>query len=316
MKKVLITAQAHPLLQNTLSENGYEVFYEPGIKREGILALISELTGLVVTTRVLVDKELLNKASALQWIGRLGSGLEHIDTEFASTLGINCFSTPEGNCTSVGEHSLGMLLSLLHRIVISSAEVNNNVWIRNENRGIELTGKTVGIIGLGHTGSAFTKVLRGFDLRILAYDKNKDEEKYVHGAIPASLQEIQAKADVISFHLPYTTETHRFADKDFFDGLSRSPVIINTSRGAIVDGSALLHALEKEQISGACLDVLENEKINSLSAGEREIFKLMQTDPRILLTPHIAGYSMEASYKMSAFLLQKLGMVISKSSSH
>ena len=310
MKKVLITATAHPILEQTLFEHGYEVFYMPNITAEELESCIGDVHGIVVTTRIKLNKELLSKAGALQWIGRLGSGLEHIDTDHARSMGIACYSTPEGNCTSVGEHSLGMLLSLMHRICHSSIEVSNSIWLRNENRGIELTGKTVGVIGLGHTGSAFAKVLQGFDVRILANDKYKDISDNTFGAIAADLVEISKEADVISFNLPHTEETYHLGNEKFFRGLERKPIIINTSRGAVIDSRALLSAIDNGYVSGACLDVLENEKLKAHSTDEKVVFEQMQHSNKILLTPHIAGYSYEASYKMSSYLLHKLGLAL------
>ena len=310
MKKVLITATAHPILEQTLSRHGYEVIYKPNVMAEELDNYIGDLYGIVVTTRIKLDKDLLDRGKTLQWIGRLGSGLEHIDTGHAQSLGIACYSTPEGNCTSVGEHALGMLLSLMHRICHSSIEVRNNIWLRNENRGIELTGKTVGIIGLGHTGSAFAKVLQGFDVRILANDKYKDISDNRFGAIAADLDVISKEAEIISFHLPFTDDTRGMGNEQFFTGLERKPIIINTSRGAVINSRALLSAIDNGFVSGACLDVLENENLKALNAEEKNIFEQMQGSDKVLLTPHIAGYSQEASYKMSTYLLHKLGLAL------
>ncbi len=304
---IIITANAHPVLAETLIQRGYEVLYAPDITYEELSEKIASVTGLVVTTRLKIDKAILEKASRLKWIGRLGSGLELIDLAYAAEKNIQCISTPEGNRNAVAEHALGLLLNLTNNITKSQLDVRNGNWLREENRGIEMSGKTVGIVGYGNTGQAFTKLLMAFDITVLAYDKYKFDFGTV-AVKEANLEQLCRYADVISFHVPLTGETKYMADEHFFDALKQKPFIINTSRGKVVKTSALITALKEGKISGAALDVLENENISNLHEEEKELLSFLQKQDNVVLTPHIAGYSVEAFYKMSKILLEKLGI--------
>ena len=306
---IIVTAKAHPVLMDTLQEKGYEVLYAPEITYDELSKIVENATGLVVTTRIKIDSAILDKAASLRWIGRLGSGLELIDLDYAASKNILCISSPEGNRNAVAEHALGLLLNLTNNISKSQAEVRNGQWIRDENRGTELNGKTIGIIGYGNTGAAFTKLLLAFNVTVLAYDKYK----YGFGNAnikEANLEQVCRYADVISFHLPLTEETRYMADEDFFNALLQKPYIINTSRGKVIKTSALIKALQDEQVKGAALDVLENEDISNLNEKEKQEFDFLKNRPDVLITPHIAGYSAEAFYKMSEILLQKLGIMV------
>ena len=309
MKKVLITAFAHEALREGLVARGYDVEVSSSISYEELKKNIHQYFGLVITTRLLIDKSLLDHASNLVWIARLGSGMEIVDVDYAAQKNIICISSPEGNRDAVGEHCLGMLLSLMHNIQRSSQEVKEGKWIREANRGWELGGKTVGIIGYGNTGSAFSKLLAPFGVTVLGYDKYKTSFAHDH-VREASLEQVLAYSDVISLHLPLNDETYHFATTHFFELMKRKPYFINSSRGALVDTSSLIDALDRSLIAGAGLDVIENEDFATHSDLEKSLLGNMVKRDNVIITPHIAGYSHEALLKMAEVVLNKLDIGI------
>jgi D-3-phosphoglycerate dehydrogenase len=307
MKKIIVTAKTHPYLIEHLTQKGYNVLYNKNMNYETLFKEIKDAYGVITTTSILFDKAMIDEAKQIQWLGRLGSGMEHIDVEYATSKGIKCISSPEGNCNAVAEMALGMLLNLLRNITTSSQEVKQLIWKRDENRGTELRGKTVAIIGFGHTGSAFAKLLEPFGVKLLAYDKYKNGFGN-HFVNESNLQEIFDEADVVSFHLPLTNEVKYFANVSFFNQFKKNIIILNTSRGEVVKTDDLIKSLCSKKVLACGLDVLENEKLSSLSSIQKNQLTTLLSMPNVLITPHIAGYTHEALLNMGRVLLQKLDL--------
>ncbi|MES2619277.1 MAG: NAD(P)-dependent oxidoreductase [Bacteroidota bacterium] len=304
-QKILITDELHPLLQQGLEKDGFAVDYRPDISADEVLKIIDGYEGLVINTKIYVGKEMLDRALKLQFVGRAGSGLEVIDLEYAKQKNVVAFNTPEGNRTAVAEHALGMLLNLMNNILKGDEEVRRYEWKREENRGHELSGKTVALIAYGNNAQSFAKVLSGFDVEILAYDK------YVHGfssdlVKEVSLETIFEKADVLSLHLPLTDETRYMVDYNFLSSFKKPIWFVNMSRGKVLRTEDMLRSIQQGKIISAALDVLENEKLHTLSPEEKKVFDALIADKRVLLSPHVAGWTHESKRKIAETLLSKI----------
>jgi len=307
LRKVLITDFVHDLLIEDLEDAGFEAVYLPKIKLDEVKAIIHRYCVVVINTKTVMDRDMIDKAINLKLIVRLGSGLDIIDLEYAKQKNVKVVNTPEGNRNAVAEHALGLLLSLFNNICISNREVKVMQWNREKNRGIELDGKTIGIIGFGNTGSQFAKKLSGFDVNILAFDKYKqrfaDNIRYVK---ETSLDSIFKEADVISFHVPLTKETKYFFNKEFIEKVKKDFYLINTSRGMVVNTEDLIEGLETGKVKGAVLDVLENEKLSSYSPAEMKMYKKLFSMANVVVTPHIAGWTNESKIKIAELSLKNI----------
>ena len=306
--RVLFLDIVHPILEEKLTENGFSCHHNYSCIYDEALKLIPDYQGLVIRSRIPVDANFIAAATSLKFIARSGAGLENIDLHAAASANIDVFNSPEGNMDAVGEHAIGMILMLFNKLNFADLEVRNGEWNREKNRGIELAGRTVGIIGFGFMGSAFAKKLSGFGCQILAYDKYKTgyAPDYVK---EVTLEYLQENADIISIHLPLSEETDYYVDEDFINACPKPFYLINTARGRHVKTAALLQGLASEKVLGACLDVLEYEKksFEKLSFADLpDDFKTLTTLQQVVLSPHVAGWTTESYEKLSFFLATKI----------
>ncbi|WP_010255940.1 2-hydroxyacid dehydrogenase [Myroides injenensis] len=307
-KKVLHLDSNHPLMIAQLSAMGYENIENYTSTKEEIEQDISQFEGIIIRSRFSLDKSFLEKATNLKFIGRVGAGLENIDCEYATSRGISLIAAPEGNRTAVGEHALGMLLSLMNKLNLVDQEVRKGIWIREGNRGFEIEGKTIGIIGYGNMGNAFAKRLQGFDCDVIFYDiKEGLENNY---AKQVSLAELQEKADILSIHTPQTNETINMINESFINSFAKPFWFINTARGTAVNTKDLVVALKNKKILGAALDVLEYEKssFENMFSGNTlpEPMQYLINAKNVLLSPHIAGWTIESKEKLAQVIVDKI----------
>jgi D-3-phosphoglycerate dehydrogenase len=312
-KKILFLDSNHPAMLEMLRGKGIVCDEDYFSSKQEVLRKISGYDGVIIRSRFKLDREFLDAATKLKVIGRAGAGMENIDVAYAESKGIKCVHAPEGNRVAVGEHALGMLLSLMNNFRRADNEVRSGIWKREENRGTELTGKTVGIIGYGNMGSAFAKVLRGFDVTILAYDKYRKNfgDEFV---TESSMQKIFAEADVLSLHVPLTAETKNLVNREYLNSFAKNFWLLNTARGPVVNTADLVNALQSGKIVGAGLDVLEYESTSfeNLSAEQLpEAFQYLRTADNVILTPHIAGWTFESHKKIAEVLATKVSAILS-----
>jgi D-3-phosphoglycerate dehydrogenase / 2-oxoglutarate reductase len=302
---ILIIDDVHELLPKGLSEVGANVLYLPNANREEVLKALPGKQVLVVRTKINVDEEVFKIGSDLKYIARAGAGLDNIDLQEAERKGIICFNAGEANSDAVGEQTLGMLLMLFNNLARANEEVKQGIWKREANRGIELAGKTVAIIGYGNTGAAFAKKLSGMGVQVLAYDKYK-RGFGTHQVVESNWEEIYQKADVLSFHVPLTEETKYYFDKEKVERFKKEFYLLNLSRGKVVKTEDLVEALKNGRVKGAALDVLENEDLKSLNREQKSLFEYLCKSEKVILSPHIGGWTKESYYKISKVILDKL----------
>lgn len=306
--KVLVLDKVDPLLSNGLKHLGFILIEEYQAPREELLTSLDEITGIIIRSRLKIDQEILEAAPNLRFVGRVGAGMENIDVSFAEKRGVRCFRAAEGNRTAVGEHALGMLLMLLNNMRRADQEVRSGLWRREENRGYELDGRIVGIVGYGQMGSAFAKKLSGLGVQVLAYDLYKTD--FEHGHVKeVEMDFIYKYADVLSLHVPETDLTRGMVDEEYLNRFEKNIYLINTSRGKVVKTADLVRAMKKGKVLGACLDVLEYEKSSFENFFESELpddFRYLVESDRTILTPHIAGWTHESRKKMALAILRQI----------
>lgn len=304
--KILIVDDLHPAFKESAIAMGFEVHDRPSITRKETLGIIADYTGIAVRTKFLIDKELMQLAVNLKFIARAGAGLDNIDEAFARERNIQLLNAPQGNMDAVGEHALALLLNLMNNVRNADIEVRNGIWNREGNRGYELRGRTVAVIGYGFMGRSFAKKLSGFDVNVIAYDKYKTgfSDDY---AKEVSMEEIVKQSDVLSLHIPLTKETRQMVDEEYLRHFRKPIFLINTARGEVVNTKAVLSAIQNNKILGAGLDVLEVEKFPALEA--QDWFSELRTSGKVILTPHVGGWTFESYRKISEVLAEKLSRV-------
>ena len=303
--KILVTEDIHQIFFDELASAHILVEDRSNINsRDELKALLPLYDGMLVRSKFFIDEDLIAGAKNLKLIARAGAGMDNIDEIYCQENNITLINAPEGNRDAVAEHVIGMLLNLMRNISKSNAEIKNGIWLREENRGIEIGGKTIGIIGYGNTGKALAKKLSSFGVQVIAYDKylTNYSDQFAQGV---SLNELQNRADIISIHVPLTVETKYLIDAAFLSNLKTGVVILNASRGPVLQTAALIQYINNGKVAYAALDVLENEKIDQLNAAEQATFDLLCKESKVLLTSHIAGWTEASYYKIASVLAQK-----------
>ena len=295
----------HLSIISMLENEGHQVTYSPKITRSEILEQVGLYEGLIIRSKTPMDRELLEKATHLKFIGRAGAGLDQIDLDYLETRNVKLFHAAKGNRDAVAEHALGGLLALFNQVIKSDQEVRKGIWDREGNRGHELMGKTVGIFGYGNMGQSFAKRLAGFGVRVLAYDKYKADfgNELVE---EVSWQKLKQEADILSIHVPLTAETRNFFTLDELKGFSNPIWLINTARGEVISFATLNQALDQGVLKGAVLDVLENEKFQKFSESQQKEFSHLAQRENVLFSPHVAGWTFESYVKINEVLVENI----------
>ena len=305
MKKCLIIDRMHECIIPLLKEAGYQADYQPGLSRDEVLACISIYEGLIVRSKLAVDQELIGRATALRFVGRAGAGLDQIDVDALAARNIAVLNAPEGNRDALAEHMVGLLLGLLNKIHQADRQVRSGVWDREGSRGVELMGKTVGIVGYGYMGQAFARRLSGFGVNVLAYDKYKQHYGDAY-ATEASMDALYEQADIVSFHVPLTEETYHLVDESYLARFRKNIFLLNSARGKIITLKTLAKAIAQGKVRGAALDVLENESLTQLTDEQQHYFNELTQSDRVLFTPHVGGWTYESFEKISRVLAEKI----------
>jgi D-3-phosphoglycerate dehydrogenase len=303
--KVLIVDKMHDSIVPLITGIGLKAEYKPGISREEILACIGEYVGLIVRSKIQIDRELIDNATQLLFVARAGAGIDNIDTSYAEQKNIHILNAPEGNRDPVGEHAVGLLLNLLNKISSANDQVKKGIWDREGNRGIELKGKVVGIFGYGNTGEAFSKKLSGFDCQILAYDKFR--KGFSNSRVQeVQLDEFRRETEILSIHVPLDDVTSGLFSKEELIKYPQLKIILNTARGGILNLKDALEMLENKSLIGLGLDVLTNEKIKDLDDEEQKLFDKLILQNNVIITPHVAGWTEESYYRINQVLVEKI----------
>ncbi|OON70233.1 NAD(P)-dependent oxidoreductase [Hymenobacter sp. CRA2] len=311
MIRCLVIDEMHPSLKSLLRETGVQIDYEPDLLPAEVAAALAEkpYEGLIVRSKVRVTADLLRHGPHLRFVARAGAGVDNIDVAALTAAGVTLVNAPEGNSQAVGEFAVGTLLALLRKVAAADAEVRQEQWRREANRGYELQARTVGIIGCGHMGRSFARCLRGFGCTVLGHDHDPAVQPTEYLPL-VPLEEIQQRCDVLSIHIPYSPENHAFVNEELLRGFRQPLWLLNTARGEVLDHAALVKLLQEGKLRGAALDVLDNERLTTLKPEQRTRFGWLRAAPNVVLTPHVGGWTHESYQRINEVLARKIGELV------
>ncbi|AHJ98186.1 NAD(P)-dependent oxidoreductase [Hymenobacter swuensis] len=313
MSLCLVIDEMHPSLPAYLEPLGVTLHYRPDLKAADVPAALAAhpYDGLLVRSKLRVTRELLAHGPHLRYVGRAGAGVDNIDEEALAAAGVTLLNAPEGNRDAVGEYAVGLLLALFRNIARADQEVRQGQWRREANRGEEIGGKTIGLLGYGHMGKAFARRLQAFDCTVLAHDHDPRVEPNHHATL-VPLAELQQRAEVLSLHIPYSAANHHAVNEGFLAGFRQPLWLLNTARGEVLDHAAVVHCLQTGQLRGAALDVLENEKLTTLNPEQQARYEYLRTAPNVVLSPHVGGWSFQSYERINRVLAEKLRTFLGK----